>query len=148
MTQKRKSLLRLRDARGRIRDVEAARTAQAAAVCEQVERRLATASHDLVSAVQKACDQLARARGVSELEAVHEDVGAARDHVAEARRQALVAQKSRRTAGEVLGRRERELRTTERALDMVVDAERRDGDRHEQRMVDDLVGAKFARGDL
>jgi hypothetical protein len=148
MTQKRKSLIRLRDARGRLRDLEAARTAMASMHLDEQERQLVTANRDLVTAVQRACDQLAEARAVTELEEAHQELGSARDQVAEARQQVIAAAESRHAAAEHLGKRERELRITERVLDGVTTAERRDGDRSEQRMVDDLVGARLARGDL
>ncbi|HWM88583.1 MAG TPA: flagellar FliJ family protein [Kofleriaceae bacterium] len=148
MTQKKKALTRLRDARGKLRDLEAARTAQAAATCDQRERQLAGASRDLVSAVQQACDQMARARGIADLESVHDDLNAARGTVENARQSVQAAEASRRAAAQVLGQRERELRTTERALDIVSTAERRDGDRREQRMVDDLVGARVSRREI
>lgn len=147
MTRKRKALTRLRDARGRLRDIEAARTAQAAARREQEERGLIAANRDLVSAVVNACERMARARAIGELEAAHEEVGTARDNVEFARRQVMAAEASRRAAADQLGRRERELRTTERALDRVTSAERRELDRREQLMVDDLVGARLARSD-
>jgi len=145
MTRKRKALVMLRDARTRLRDLEAARTAQAAQTCDQRERALATAHKDLVSAVVSACDQLARARGVSDLEDAHHDVVAARDEVGDARQAVVAAEKLRRQAADLLGKRERELRTTERALDHVASAERRESDRSEQKLVDDLVGARVAR---
>jgi hypothetical protein len=147
MTRKRKALTRLRDARGRLRDIEAARTAQAAARREQEERGLAVANRDLVSAVVRACDQLARARAIGEVEAVHDELGAHRGDVELARRRVLAAEATRRAAADQLGRRERELRTTERALDMATSAERRELDRREQLMVDDLVGARLSRSD-
>jgi hypothetical protein len=145
MTQKRKALVRLRDGRTRLRDVEAARTAQAAARCQLEERGLASASRDLTSAVQRACEQLWQARAVVDLEVVRDDVDAARDVVMDARQAVDVAAQSRRAAGALLSQRERELRTTERALELVTSDERRAGDRREQIMVDDLVGARRAR---
>jgi hypothetical protein len=148
MTQRRKALTRLRDARGLLRDVEAARTAQAAARCDERERQLAGAHRDLASAVEYACDQLAGARRVAELEAAHEHVGSAREQVSEARRQVVSAAESRRAAAELLRQRERELRSTERALEMATSDERRDGDRREQRLVDDLVAARVTRREL
>jgi hypothetical protein len=148
MTQKRKALIRLREARGRLRDLEAARASQAAAHCENTEQELVSANRDLVTAVVRACDQLAGARAVADLEAAHEEVGSARDQVAEAHQQVMAAVEQRRVAAEQLSRRERELRTTERVLDTVTSAERREGDRREQRMVDDLVGARIAQRDV
>jgi hypothetical protein len=145
MNEKRKALSRLRDARGRLRDIEAARTAQAAARCDQEERGLAAAGRDLASAVVAACDKLAGARGVGDLEAAWLDVGTARQAVTEARVQVTAAEELRRAAADRLGQRERELRTTERALEHVAAADRREGDRREQRMVDDLVGGRELR---
>jgi len=147
MTEKRKALVRLRDARGRLRDLEAARAAQAATRCEEQDRLLGAASRDLVSAVQRACDQLAHASRVIELESVHLDVDAARDQVADARQGVVAAAESRRAATQVLSQRERELRGTERALEVATAVERREADRREQLMVDDLIGSRAARGD-
>ena len=147
MTHKRKSLVKLRDARSRLRDLEAARTAQAAAHCEAQEQVLAGVSRDLVSAVQRACDQLARARQISEVEAAHLHVNAARDMVTDARQNVLVAAESRRAASELLNQRERELRGTERALEVVTSAERREVERREQIMVNDLIGSRMTRRD-
>jgi hypothetical protein len=145
MTRKRKALTRLRDARSRLRDLEAARTAEAAQVFDQREQALATAHKDLVSAVVSACDQMARARGVSDLEDAHHDVVAARGEVGNARQAVIAAEKLRRQAADRLGQRARELRTTERTLDQVASAERRERDRREQILVDDLVGARVTR---
>ena len=148
MTQKQKALVRLRDARGRLRDIEAARTSQAAARQVAQEQELATANRDLVSAVVAACERMARARGVGDLEAAHQDVEMARDQVADAHDGVVAASEARRKAAENLAQRERELRTTERVLDRLATAERRESDRREQRMVDDLVGARHvARSD-
>ena len=147
MMHKRKALTRLRDARTRLRDVEAARTAQAAARCEEERRGLVAAGHDLTSAVQQACEQLARARAVAELESAGDQVITARDAVVDARQAVDAAADSQRAATQLLRRRERDLRSTERALDVVSSAERRAGDRREQIMVDDLVGARAARRD-
>lgn len=147
MTQKRKALSRLRDARGRLRDLEAARTAVAAAKLDEKERGLTAANHDLVTALVDACDRLARARAVGDLEAAHEGIGHARDGVLAARKQVAIAAEARRAAAALLSKRERELRTTERVLDRVTTAERREGDRREQLMLDDLTGARSLRGD-
>jgi hypothetical protein len=148
MTKKRRALVRLRDARGRLRDIEAARTNQAAAHQNVQEQGLATASRDLVSAVVRACERLGRARHVGDLEAAHADVGLAREDVAEAHVSVLAATEARRRAAEILRQRSRELRTTERVLDRVSSAERLDSDRREQRFVDDLVSSRHAtRGD-
>ncbi len=147
MTHKRKSLVKLRDARTRLRDQEAARPAQAAAHCEAQDQVLAGVSRVLVSAVQRACDQLARARQISEVEAAHLDVDSARDMVTDARQNVLAAAESRRAASELLNRRERELRGTERALEVVTSAERREVERREQIMVDDLIGSRMTRRD-
>jgi hypothetical protein len=148
MTQKRRSLVKLRDARSRLRDMEAARTAQAAAHCDAQEHVLAVANRDLVSAVQRACDELARARQVSDVENAHLHVGAARDFVTDAAQSVMAATESRRAAASILNQRERELRGTERALEVVTSAERREVERREQVMVDDLVGARMARRDV
>ncbi len=147
MTQKRRSLVKLRDARSRLRDMEAARTAQASAHCEAQEQVLAVANRDLVTAVQRACDQLAQARQVTELETAHLHVESARDLVTDARQNVLTAAESRRAAAELLNQRERELRGTERALEVVTSAERREVERREQIMVDDLVGTRMSRRD-
>lgn len=148
MTQKRRALVRLRDARGRLRDIEAARTSQAAAHQSAQEQELATANRDLVSAVVAACERMARARGIADLEAAHQDVEMARDQVSDAQGSVIAATEARRKAAEILAQRERELRTTERVLDRLATAERRESDRREQRMVDDLVGARHvARSD-
>lgn len=148
MTHKRKALSRLRDARGRLRDLEAARAAVAAARLDEKERSLRAADHDLVTALVEACDRLASARAVGDLEAAHEGVDHARGGVLAARKQVAVAAEARRAAAAQLSKRERELRTTERVLDRVTTAERREGDRREQRMLDDLTGARPLRGDL
>ncbi len=148
MTQKRKSLVKLRDARSRLRDLEAARAAQAAAHCDAQEQVLAVANRDLVSAVQRACDELALARQVSEVEAAHLHVDAARDLVTDARQGVKAAAESRRAASEMLNQRERELRGTERALEVVTSAEKREVERREQLMVDDLVGTRMSRRDV
>ncbi|HKE15373.1 MAG TPA: hypothetical protein VKB80_10930 [Kofleriaceae bacterium] len=147
MTHKRKALTRLRDARTRLRDLEAARTAQAAARCEEERRGLAAAGHDLASAVQHACEQMAAARAVAELESAGDQVNAARGAVVDARQAVDAAAESQRAAAQLLSRRERDLRSTERALDVVSSAERRAGDRREQVQIDDLVGARAARRD-
>ena len=148
MTHKRKALSRLRDARGRLRDLEAARTAVASARLDEKERGLHAANHDLVTAPVEAWARLPSARAVGDLEAAHEGVGHARDGVLAARKQVAVAAEARRAAAAQLSKRERELRTTERALDRVTSAEKREGDRREQLMLDDLTGARSIRGDL
>jgi hypothetical protein len=69
----------------------------------------------------------------------------ARGEVGNARQAVVAADKLRRQAADRLGQRERELRTTERTLDQVASAERRERDRREQMAVDDLVGARVTR---
>ncbi len=81
------------------------------------------------------------------MEAAHLHVNAARDMVTDARQNVLVAAESRRAASELLNQRERELRGTERALEVVTSAERREVERREQIMVDDLIGSRMTRRD-
>ncbi|HTE55977.1 MAG TPA: hypothetical protein VK698_34225 [Kofleriaceae bacterium] len=147
MTHKRKALSRLRDARGRLRDLDAARAAEAGMRLNEKERGLVAADRDMVSAVVRACDRLAHARHVNDLESAHEDLDSARGDVTEARQQMVVAAAHRQAATAQLRKRERDLRMTERVLERVTTAARREGDRYEQRMVDDLIGSRVARGD-
>ena len=145
MTRNLKTLRRLADARERLRDAEAQKVADAERIRRErdaIESRISATAGRIQS---EAPERLLGARAIVDLEIVAMDVTAAAAAAKEARTQATAARQLAEQATGRLREKERELRMAQKLVSRVRGEIEIEADKREQRMADDLAGARARR---
>ncbi len=125
-------------ARTRIRDIAAAASAHAQAADAEARAAAESAGRALDHAIDRAHSRLAASGSVAELDRIAGELEGDRASAADAEQVRRDAAAARERALNVLQQRERQLRTVERALDMLLDERAAGAARSEQRLTDDL----------
>jgi flagellar biosynthesis chaperone FliJ len=142
MTRKLKVLGRVRDARQKQRDAQAAVASQVEAAERDAEWQREQARHELDELYENAAERLAAANGVNSLLALEEERHLLTHYLDEARlaHEAAVARGNQARA--VLREYERMLRTSEKLIEREETGLHKQEQREEQRSTDDFVAGR------
>jgi flagellar biosynthesis chaperone FliJ len=142
MTIKPRVVKALKNARTRLRDAAAAEHSTAAAHSDRSARALEGEHETLEAALDAACDTLATARTVHELDQVAAATSEFRMSLADAMQRHTDAAAATQTAADRLRERARQLRTAERLLEIVEKRRDRRESRAEQHSNDDMASRR------
>lgn len=141
---KRRLLERVRERRERKRDAAAVIVAEANVQRRQMLERLDHAVEELNSTMDRADRRLATAANVRDLMRCMNEVSFAREQVHSAEGAGAAAQTRLDEASHALRQRARELKSVEKLLEMLQQQRRRDEQRNEQALADELAARKVA----
>jgi hypothetical protein len=136
-----RSLKAVQTARTRLRDLASAGLSQAQAEAGAAHAAAASATAELDRALD-ACEQRMRAASITGLIRISADVETHRAEARHAEVASAQASTAVREASEALARRERELRTVDRAIELALDVTEELRAADEQRQSDDLSGRR------
>jgi len=142
MTIKPRVVKALKNARTRLRDAAAAEHSTASAESDRSARELEGEHETLEAALDAACDTLATARTVHELDQVAAATSEYRMSLADAMQRHADAAAATQTTADRLRERARQLRTAERLLEIVEKRRDRRESRAEQHSNDDMASRR------